>query len=117
MATPLGRYTNPKRRTGLAGVSAIAESAGTIASSSGSARAVPIPVRNLRRGSAIFVTNIEFLVACDARLSTSGAAERDRQDGAIPGEHQPPEPFASGRDVLIWNGVLFTTPMIKSEVK
>src|SRR5262245_26740991 len=52
---PFGTYTPAKRRTGRAGVSAIAVAAGTIASSSGSARAAPAPRRNVRRGNAFLV--------------------------------------------------------------
>src|ERR1700694_1321572 len=48
---------NPRRRTGFAGVAAIAENAGTMASRSGSPSAVPIPRRNVRRGNDIFVMN------------------------------------------------------------
>ena len=38
--------------------SAIADSAGTIASRRGSARTVPMPCRNVRRGNAVLVMNI-----------------------------------------------------------
>ena len=46
---------NPSRRTGLAALFTVAEKAGTIASSIGSANAAPRPRRNVRLGSAIFV--------------------------------------------------------------
>jgi hypothetical protein len=48
----------------LAAVCAIADRAGTIASSNGSASAAPIPCRNVRRGRDILVINIfKILVA------------------------------------------------------
>src|SRR3989442_8140559 len=49
---PIGMYTKPRRRTGLAGVLACAVAAGIIASSSGSARVAWRPFRNVRLGSA-----------------------------------------------------------------
>src|SRR3954447_2700011 len=52
--TPFAMYTNPTRGIGLAA----AVSAGTIASSIGSASVVPMARRNIRRGSAFLVTNI-----------------------------------------------------------
>src|SRR5688572_1028135 len=51
----MGMYTNPSRRTGLAGVAARAVIDGTIASSSGRAKLAPIPLRNVRRGKALLV--------------------------------------------------------------
>ena len=44
------------RVTGAAALFSVAENAGTIASSSGSANVVPMPLRNVRRGKAILVT-------------------------------------------------------------
>jgi hypothetical protein len=41
---------------------AVIDSAGTMASSSGRATAAPTPRRNVRRGIAIFVTNITDLL-------------------------------------------------------
>ena len=52
---PIGTNTKPSRRTALAGVWASAVIAGTIASSSGSARVACIPFRNIRRGNAFLV--------------------------------------------------------------
>src|SRR5262245_10282666 len=53
-------YTKPRRRTGFAGVAAIADIAGTIASSSGRATVTPSPRRNVRRGNAILLMIIEL---------------------------------------------------------
>src|SRR5688500_15652905 len=61
LATPFGRYTKPSRRTGFAAVCASADSAGTIASSSGSPNVAPTPRRNVRLGKAIFVMNIRSI--------------------------------------------------------
>src|ERR1700687_2277193 len=58
MIMPFGTYTTPKRLTGLAGVAAKAEKAGTMLSSSGSASVAPIPRRTVRRGIAFFKTII-----------------------------------------------------------
>ena len=44
-----------RRRTGLAAARVMAETAGTMASSNGSATVAPTPRRNVRRGSDIFV--------------------------------------------------------------
>src|SRR6059036_566838 len=52
---PIGMYTKPRRRTGLAGVLAWAVAAGIIASSSGSARVAWRPFRNVRLGSAFLL--------------------------------------------------------------
>src|SRR6266550_8724333 len=57
---PMGTYMNPRRRTGFAGVAAIAVNDGTMASSKGSAKVTPTPRRNCLRGSAFFVTIIEI---------------------------------------------------------
>ena len=54
MSDPIGMYTNPRRRTGFAGVCARAVIDGTMASSSGSATVAPMPLRNVRRGRAFF---------------------------------------------------------------
>ena len=43
------------RVTGLAALLCAADNAGTIASSNGSANVAPMPLRNVRRGKAIFV--------------------------------------------------------------
>jgi hypothetical protein len=67
MATPLGQYTNARRLTGRAAVRAAIVKAGTIASSSGSAKVTPTPRRNVRLGSARFVTIM-------AAFSSSGKA-------------------------------------------
>src|SRR5262245_58861030 len=48
----------PTRLTGAAAVSASAESAGTMASSKGSASAVPAPFKNVRRGMNRLVTSM-----------------------------------------------------------
>src|SRR5689334_10405084 len=45
----------PNRGTGFAAVAAVAVIAGTMASSSGSARVAPTPRRNVRRGNDCFV--------------------------------------------------------------
>ena len=45
------------RRAGRAGVRVMAVSAGTMASSNGSATAAPIPRSTVRRGKAFFVMN------------------------------------------------------------
>src|SRR4051812_5199959 len=55
MVTPFDTYTIPSRFAGLPGVLAMAESAGTIASSSGSDSVMPTPRRNVRLGRAFFV--------------------------------------------------------------
>jgi hypothetical protein len=59
--TPFGTYTNPRRRAGFAAVCASAESAGTMASSSGRASVAPSPRRNVRRGNDILLMNISVL--------------------------------------------------------
>src|SRR5215207_5030159 len=53
--TPLGWYTTPRRRTGAAAVFCTAVSAGTMASSSGSAMVVPRPRNTVRRDKALRV--------------------------------------------------------------
>src|SRR4051794_33051251 len=58
MFEPIGMYTNPRRRTGLAGVAANAVMLGIMASSRGSASEAPAPRRKVRRGRAFFVTII-----------------------------------------------------------
>src|SRR5687767_2009791 len=68
LATPFGRYTNPRRRTGLAAVCASATRAGTIASSSGSASVAPRPRRTVRRSRAFFVMNMFDPQALGVRL-------------------------------------------------
>ena len=55
IATPFGRYVNPKRCTGLAAVLAASVNAGTIASNNGNATVAPMPRRNVRRANAFFV--------------------------------------------------------------
>ena len=55
---------NPSLRTGLAGVCARAESAGTIASRNGNATVTPMPRRNVRLGSDFFVTIMASSVTC-----------------------------------------------------
>ncbi len=55
IATPLGRYTNPRRDFPLAAVFTVAVNAGTMASRSGNANVAPKPRRNVLRGSAIFL--------------------------------------------------------------
>jgi len=65
----------PKRRAGAAAVCASAVLAGTMASSSGSATAAPIPRRNVRRGREVFVMNIANLT-CES-LPGSRASRRD----------------------------------------
>src|SRR5687768_398124 len=54
--TPLGWYTTPRRLTGAAAVFCRAVSAGTMASSSGSATVVPRPRSTVRRDRALRVT-------------------------------------------------------------
>src|SRR5688572_22927015 len=57
---PIGMNTNPRRRTGLAGVLAHAVAAGIIASNNGRDSVAPMmPRRNVRRGKALFVINID----------------------------------------------------------
>ena len=58
MIAPCGMYTHPSRLRAAAAVLTVGVSAGTIASSSGSASAVPRPFRMRRRGMDRFVTNI-----------------------------------------------------------
>src|SRR5262249_38945252 len=73
---------NPRRRTGLAGVVASADSAGTIASSSGSAMVTPMPRRNVRRGSEIFEMNIAFSsFSTISALPQRSTRSRDRGRG------------------------------------
>ena len=54
MIMPFGTYMTPNRLTGLAAVFCMAESAGTMLSSSGSASIAPMPRRTVRRGIAFF---------------------------------------------------------------
>ena len=54
MMMPFGTYTVPKRAIGLAAVFDRAVSAGTIPSSSGSAKVAPMPRSMVRRGMAFF---------------------------------------------------------------
>src|SRR5688500_10618463 len=56
--SPIGTKMAPKRRVGAPAVLTDAVSAGTIASSSGSASVAPIPRSIVRRDNAFFVTNI-----------------------------------------------------------
>src|SRR5262245_4126374 len=59
------------RLTGDAAVSRIGVSAGTIASSSGSASATPAPLRNVRRGMCIFLMNMFLFLSSNFLLLTS----------------------------------------------
>ena len=91
----------PSRRTGFAAVRAAAESAGTIASSSGRARVAPTPLRNVRRARCFFVMimgSVSLPKGGLQREATTAAA------GASP---------VGGR--RIWNGVLFTMPRTMDE--
>src|SRR5687768_8532200 len=54
--SPIGTKMAPNRRVGAPAVLTVAVSAGTIASSSGSARVAPIPRSIVRRDKALFVT-------------------------------------------------------------
>ena len=58
MIAPFGTNTAPNRVFGFAGVCASAVIAGTIASSTGSPTAAPMPRRNVRRGREVFVMNM-----------------------------------------------------------
>jgi hypothetical protein len=55
MSQPIGMKTNPRRRTGCAGVRTRGVAAGTIASRSGRERVIPSPRRKRRRGMALRV--------------------------------------------------------------
>src|SRR5215831_18157768 len=78
----------PTRMTGAAAVLACGVNAGTMASSNGSARVVPTPRRNVRRGSASFVTTMvdSLLVGIGnhhrRRTHLEGRAVDDAQDQA-----------------------------------
>jgi hypothetical protein len=72
MIAPLGTNTAPKRGGGFAAVFAIAVKAGTIASSSGSASDAPTPRRKVRRGRAILVTNIIWILLLRASIRAPG---------------------------------------------
>lgn len=63
----------PNRVRGAAAAFASGVSAGTIASSNGSAIAAPIPRRNVRRGSDIFEMNInpQFVVSGFSRTESA----------------------------------------------
>ena len=56
--SPIGTKTAPKRRGGFAAVCVVAVSAGTMASSSGSANVAPTPRKNVRRAKHNFVMNM-----------------------------------------------------------
>src|SRR3954465_14633500 len=74
MIMPFGTYITPNRCTGFAAVFAIADSAGTMLSSIGSATAAPIPRRIVRREMAFFAMNISFLSGSSPRISPSRTA-------------------------------------------
>jgi len=57
IVAPIGMNTNPKRRTGLAGVWASIVSGGTIASSKGKPTATPNP-RSMVRRDRVFLVRI-----------------------------------------------------------
>src|ERR1051325_2749665 len=86
MIMPLGTYIRPYRLTGLAAVFAIADSAGTMLSSSGSATAAPRPRRTIRREMAFLVMNMIALFAlcsllfalCSTQLSVASRSVRRR---------------------------------------
>src|SRR5688572_1015982 len=59
--SPIGTKMAPNRRVGAPAVLTVAVSAGTIASSNGSARVAPIPRSIVRRDNALFVTNMADL--------------------------------------------------------
>ena len=63
----VGQVDEPEPAHRRGGRRAIADRAGTIASSSGSASVAPIPRRKVRRGSAIFVMNICMTLCIDYR--------------------------------------------------
>src|SRR5262245_7666980 len=60
MMIPLGTVKNERRLTALAAVSAGEANAGTIASNSGNASAVPAPRRNTRRGMDFLNTSMIY---------------------------------------------------------
>src|SRR5262245_2187650 len=82
MIMPFGTYMRPKRLTDLAAVCAIADSAGTMLSSSGNATAAPRPRNTVRREMAFFVTYIS--VAPANRRHTEGRALHDTSNQRRP---------------------------------
>ena len=86
MIMPFGTYMTPNRFTGLAAVFAMADSAGTMLSSSGSAIMAPMPLNTVRRGIAFFeIIMISFLSSRHAgrRLAVLGlfAARNTHAEG------------------------------------
>src|SRR5947208_10314932 len=94
MIMPFGTYMSPNRLMGFAAVFAMAESAGIMLSSSGSATAAPNPRSTVRREICFFVMNmaISFLRYLSVALADWRAAPSDA--------------------VLIVNGTLLMTPMM-----
>ena len=74
MIMPFGTYMTPKRLIGLAAVFCIADSAGIMLSSSGSASIDPMPRSTVRRGMAFF----EMIIArpFPARRATLSGSPR-----------------------------------------
>ena len=103
---PFGTYTTPKRFTGFAEVFTVAVSAGTMASSRGSAIAVPTPRRNVRRGIESFeiYMTVFLLSSCSYRT-------------APPAEGVAAATLASSvaRTVRMTNGVLVTMPVMMDD--
>src|SRR5688572_22758667 len=110
---------NPMRRTGLAAVAARAESAGTIASSNGSAIVTPMPRRKVLRGSDFLLMIMTF---SPLLYQKSSLAQEHR---VCIGIHRIPihrcsaaATFGAGDGataLLIWNGMLFTMPVTSAE--
>src|SRR5688572_25815312 len=92
LLAPIGTNTAPKRTTGLATVRCNAVRAGTIASSSGSAKVVPTPRRTVRLGRYFFVTNI----AISLSLFSGGRTHLERSAPHHADDERRPTIAASG---------------------
>src|SRR6185369_10720506 len=86
---PFGTYVQSMRGVGFAAVRDIADSAGTIASSSGSPTVTPTPRRKVRRGNAILVMNI---VISSIRCSRSRRTTHLERNAPHQAEHDGGKP-------------------------
>src|SRR5436190_8505669 len=94
--SPIGTKIAPNRLVGVAAVSAVRVSAGTMASSSGSDRVAPMPRSTVRRDTDDFEMNMSALLYLPGlRVANCG-----------------PEPGAFSR---FWNSTLLTTPSTIAE--
>src|SRR5262249_20374802 len=114
MMAPLGTYTAPKRRGGLAAALANGTNAGTMASRNGSAMAVPIPRRTVLRASDLPVTNIgqETFLSLSALRGLDGRRRRHPHAERLAVNHAGDE----CREAVVVGGAIANNPANRGHV-